>query len=276
MSSLVRIATVAAHFGRDLEFDMRRIAFFVDDARRAGASVLVFPDGTLGGCHFTLPRTGCDTLPPALGSDDKHLHRIAGLAAEMVVCAGYHEAADDGNWYNSAVCVTGDGILGRHRQVHQPSGEPSIHAAGDRFAAFDTPVGRFGMVIDYDKVFPESARTLALDGARVVACLSAWPAAGGRTTESRDRQARLFDLYDCARAAENQIVFVSANQTGSLHGVRFVGQAKVVDSGGVIRARTGARPALAVAELDLDAQPTGARHAPRHLDERRPDSYASV
>lgn len=276
MTSLLRIATVAAHFGPDLEFAMRRIGSFVEDARRAGASVLVFPDGTLGGAHLTLARTGRDALPPALGPDDAYLHRVAGIAAEMVVCVGYHEAADDGNWYSAAVCVTGDGVLGRHRKVHQPSGEPSIHAAGDRFAAFDTPVGRFGMVIDYDKVFPESVRTLALDGARMVACLSAWPAGGKRTTESRDRQARLFDLYDCARAAENQIVFVSANQTGSLHGARFVGQAKVVDPAGVIRARTGARPAFAVAELDLDAQPTGARHAPRHLDERRPASYASA
>ena len=28
------------------------------------------------------------------------------------------------------------------------------------------------MLIDYDKTFPEAARTLALDGARIIACLS--------------------------------------------------------------------------------------------------------
>ena len=97
----------------------------------------------------------------------------------MVVCFGYAEAATaDGRdrRYNSAVCVTGDGVLGRHRKVHQPAGESLVYAAGDAFAAFDTPVGRMGMLIDYDKTFPEAARSLALDGATVLACLSAWPA----------------------------------------------------------------------------------------------------
>ena len=64
------------------------------------------------------------------------------------------------------------------------------------------------MLIDYDKTFPESARTLALDGARIIAALSAWPASvtdrAARMTQ--DSQSRLFDLYDSARAAENQVV----------------------------------------------------------------------
>ena len=63
-------------------------------------------------------------------------------------------------------------MLGRYRKVHQPPGEALVYAAGDGFEAFDTPVGRLGMLIDYDKTFPEAARTLALDGARIIACLS--------------------------------------------------------------------------------------------------------
>jgi predicted amidohydrolase len=273
MTGPIRIATVAAHFGRDLEFGLRRIEQFLDDARRAGASVAVFPDATLGGSHIGFDRTGAEDLPPALEPGDPYLPKIARLAGEMVVCIGYHEAADDGKRYSSAVCLTGDGVLGTHRKVHLPMGEPAAFSAGDRFAAFDTPVGRFGMMIDYDKVFPESARSLALDGARIVACLSAWAASRGRTSEVRDRQARLFDLYDCARAAENQVVLVSSNQTGSLQGVRFVGQAKIVDAGGIVRARTGSRPAIAVAELDIDGGIPGARYRARHLDERKPGSY---
>ena len=48
-----------------------------------------------------------------------------------------------------------------------------------------------------------------------------------------DRQAHLFDLYDCARAAENQVFVVSSNQTGVMGSLRFLGQAKVVGPGGV-------------------------------------------
>jgi predicted amidohydrolase len=63
----------------------------------------------------------------------------------------------------------------RHRKMHQPAGESPAYLAGDSFTAFDTPVGRLGMLIDYDKTFPESARALALDGAQMIAALSAWP-----------------------------------------------------------------------------------------------------
>jgi predicted amidohydrolase len=90
---------------------------------------------------------------------------------------------------------------------------------------------------------------------------------------AQDRQAWLFDLYDCARAAENQLVVVSANQTGVIGGLRFLGQAKVVGPGGNILARTWGRAGLAVAELDVAAQIAAARRVLRHLDERRPDSY---
>jgi predicted amidohydrolase len=131
------------------------------------------------------------------------------------------------------------------------------------------------MLIDYDKTFPESARTLALDGAEIVACLSAWPASitNAAPKMSQDRQSRLFDLYDCARAAENQVVVVSSNQTGAAGGMRFLGQAKVVGPAGNVLARTWAKAGLAVAELDVAREVATARRVLNHLRELRPATY---
>ena len=271
----MRMAGVAAAFGRDLEFDLARITAIIDQARRAGVALLVLPDAALGGYLSDLRRPDPDTLPPALAPDDPLLAKIAELAAEMVVCLGYCEAAPDGRRYNSAVCVCGDGVLGAHRKVHQPAGESAAYSPGDAFTAFDTPAGRVGMLIDYDKTFPESARTLALDGAEILACLSAWPTSiSNRAPKmSQDRQSRLFDLYDRARAAENQVVLVSSNQTGSLGGMRFLGQAKVVGPAGDVLARTWAKAGLAVAELDVQAEIAMARRVLCHVDERRPETY---
>jgi N-carbamoylputrescine amidase len=270
----VRLAAAAAHFGRDLEFDLRRVAKIIADARAAGASLLVLPDAALGGYVDDLRRPGLDALPPALPPDHPVLARVAELAGDLVVCVGYCEA-DGNDRYNSAVCVTGDGVLGRHRKVHQPLHEGVSYAAGDRFEAFDTPVGRLGMMICYDKAFPEAARTLALDGAQIVACLSAWPAA--RTNPApdlaQDRWTRRFDLFDRARALENQVVWVSANQAGRFGSLRFVASAKVVDPGGDVLASTGTAAGLALARLDVAAALASARQAMGHLRDRRPDAY---
>jgi nitrilase len=277
----VRLASVAAHFGRDIDRSLVKVAGIVRDARASGVDLLVLPDATLGGYLSDLRHPDAHALPPALAEDSAEIARMVELAGEMVVCFGYTEEAvvdDEIVHHNAALCVTGDGILGRHRKVHQPAGEALAYRAGDSFEAFDTPVGRMGMLIDYDKTFPEAARSLALDGARIVACLSAWPASvtDRASRMPQDRQSRLFDLYDSARAAENQVVWVSSNQTGVMGGLRFLGQAKVVGPGGDVLARTWSKGALAVAEVDVDAEVARSRRILHHLGERMPSSYRTV
>ena len=189
------------------------------------------------------------------------------------MCAGYTEAGPAG-LYSSAVCVSGDGVHGRQRKVHLPPAERFAYTAGDGFAAFDTPVGRLGMLLCYDKLFPEAARALALDGAEVVCSLAAWPV--DRRNPARrvrdDRQTRHFDLVDQVRAVENQVFTVASNQTGPWGPLRFLGGAKIVDPDGAVLARTGAREGLAVATVDLAAV-AESRLVIDHLADRRADCY---
>jgi predicted amidohydrolase len=274
LTGIVTIVAAAAHFGRDLAADLNRIETILSHSRQAGAALVVLPDAALGGYLSDLRHPDPEALPPALDPDGAEIKRVIAMAGDMVVCVGYCEA-DQERRYNAAVCVSGDGVLGRHRKVHQPVGETAVYAAGAEFAAFDTPVGRLGMLIDYDKTFPEAARSLALDGAGLIACLSAWPASltNRSPRTAQDRQARLFDLYDCARAAENQVVLASANQTGTMGGLRFLGQAKVVGPGGEVLARTWSKAGLAIATVDIAGELARARRVLHHLTERKPASY---
>jgi predicted amidohydrolase len=266
------MAAVAAAFDRDLAADFVRIERLVAHARAAGVRLLALPEACLGG--YLLSLDGGADHPPALDPDGPELRRLAAIAGDLVLCAGYCEDAGDQR-YNSAVCVTGDGVLGRHRKVHQPLNEDASYAAGDRFTAFDTPVGRLGMMICYDKAFPEAARALALDGAEIGVCVSAWPAS--RTSPdpdlANDRWTRRFDLFDRARALENQMVWLSANQSGTFGSLRFVASAKVVDPGGEVLAGTGVAAGTAIAELDVRRALDTARRTMAHLRDRRPDAY---
>ena len=268
----LRMAAVAANFDRDLEGDFARVAALIGQARAAGVKLLALPEGTLGG--YLLSLDGTAEPPPAFDVDGPEIARLARLAGDLVVTAGYAEA-DGGLIYNSAVCVTGDGVLGHHRKVHQPLHENEHFAAGDRFEAFETPVGRLGLMICYDKAFPEAARTLALDGAEIIVCSSAWP--GARTNPdpdlAKDRWKRRFDLFDQARALENQVVWLSANQSGTFGSLRFVASAKVVDPGGEILADTGVTEGMAIAELDVELALELARRSMGHLRDRRPETY---
>ncbi len=272
--AMVTLGALAGHFGRDVERCVDKAVGIIESARADGVDLLVFPDAALGGYIGDLRNPAQDDLPPALDPDGPQIAALVAAAGEVTVCIGYAEAAGAVR-YNTAVCLTGDGVLGTHRKVHQPAGESLAYAAGASFTAFDTPVGRIGMLIDYDKTFPEAARTLALDGARVIAALSAWPASvtDRAARLPADRQSRLFDLYDCARAAENQVFVVSSNQTGVMGSLRFLGQAKVVGPGGDVLATTRSKGGLATATVDIDAELTRSRRVLDHLAELRPATY---
>ena len=277
----VGIEAVCAGFGRDVEQNLAQIETLVGDARARGTRLLALPEAALGGYLSVLGsgRDGThdeapDSLPPALDVDGPELRRLSGIAREMTLVVGLCEA-DGARRFNSAAVVCGDGVLGVHRKVHQPLGENNSYAAGDRFAAFDSPIGRPGMLICYDKAFPEAARTLAMDGAEVIVCMSAWPGSrtGAAADLAEDRWTRRFDLFDQARALENQVVWVSANQAGTFGALRFVCSAKVVGPGGDVLATTGVQPGLAVAEVDVRGLLDGARRSMAHLRDRRPDAY---
>jgi N-carbamoylputrescine amidase len=268
----LRMAAVAAPFGRDLNEDFERIGSLIAEAGAVGVRLLALPEACLGGYLANLD--GGAEGPPPLRLDGPEIARLRALAGDMVVTAGYCELAD-GRLYNSVVCVTGDGVLGNHRKVHQPLGEGASYERGGGFAAFDTPVGRLGMMICYDKAFPESARALALAGAEIVTCVSAWPTS--RTNRavdlSQDRWTQRFNLFDQVRALENQIVWLSANQSGSFGDLRFVASAKVVGPGGEVLASTGLGAGMAVAELDVATEIAAARRSMAHLSNRRPEAY---
>ncbi|GAC1607872.1 MAG: carbon-nitrogen hydrolase family protein [Mycobacteriales bacterium] len=234
----------------------------------------MLPHAALGGYLADLRSLDPDALPPALSAEDTRFAALAAHAGDMTVCLGYTELGGDQR-YNAAVCLSGGRVLGRHRKVHQTPGEKAVYGSGSGFRAFDTAVGRVGMLIDYDKTFPEAARSLAVDGADIIACLSAWPASVTNRAPRlmQDRQSRLFDLYDAARAAENQVFVLSSNQTGVTGGLRYLGQAKVVGPGGDVLARTYGAAGLAVAEADVAAEVARARRVLHHLRERRPHTY---
>ena len=275
MSELT-IAAAAAPFDRDVEGDLVTIARMIEDARAQGVGLLVLPEAAIGGYVENLDGTASEgPEPPFLDVDGPELQRVADLAGEMTVCVGICEQGEGSMVHNTAVCVSGGEVLGVHRKVHLPLQEGRLTTAGDTLAAFDTPAGRIGMLICYDKAFPEASRTLALDGAEVLCFLSAWPCS--RTNPAPrlqdDRQWRRSELWDRSRAAENSMFVASANQTGTFGTLSFLGGARVVGPGGDALAETGTEPGLAVTTVDVEASIAHARRALSPIRDLRPDTY---
>ncbi|GAA1660776.1 apolipoprotein N-acyltransferase [Mycolicibacterium murale] len=282
---MTTLAAVSANFTRDLEQNYALIAALADEARERGVDFLALPEAAIGGYlsslgnHGDTVKTTTRSLPPAIRADGPEILRVQQLAGDLVVAIGFCELADDGETrYNAAALLDGGQVYGVYRKVHQPLGEGMSYSAGDRYDVHDTPAGRIGLQICYDKAFPEAARMMALDGAQIIASLSAWPAARTATAENlqEDRWTYRFNQFDIARALDNQVFWVAANQSGTFGSLRYVGNAKVVDPGGNILATTLLGSGMAVADVDVDTTFRTMRAGMFHLRDRRPDVYGPL
>jgi len=280
----LKIAAAAAPFGRDMDACFATIEALVAEAREAGVGLLVLPEAALGGYVESL-NGDIDDPPPALTPDGPELQRVADLAGDMVIAVGFCEAGepDPGRpghqvRHNVAALVSGGEVLGIHRKIHMPLDEGRFTTPGDHLSAIDTPIGRVGLLICYDKAFPEAARTLALDGAEILCFLSAWPTSRTNSPEVReeDRQWRRAELWDRSRAAENSMVVASANQSGDFGSLRFLGGSRITNPNGDVVAETDSTGGLAIASFDLGETLTKARRALSPVRDLRPDVYAAA
>jgi N-carbamoylputrescine amidase len=271
---------MSAAFGRDVGTTLDQLADLVPRLRSGGVRLLVLPECALGG-YIREPGVDEDAapeVPPALDPGGPEIARLVEIAGDMVICAGFTERGRGGALHSSLACVSGAGVHAIHRKIHLPPAERFIFTAGETVTLADTPIGRLGLLLCYDKCFPEAARALALEGADVVVCPAAWPmdrrSPADRIEEDRQRVA--FDALDVARAVENQVVWVSTNLAGEQGALRYLGRGSIVDPHGLVLAQTGHEGGIAIAEVEPAAAVAQARSVISHLADRRPVAYGSV
>jgi predicted amidohydrolase len=246
----------------DKEANLERALSAIEEASRGGAELLVFPELFLAG-YYMRERTKSE----AESLEGPSLSRLARSAKErgMLVVLGFPEL-DGEAVYNSAAVIDADGrILGTHRKAHLYGVEPEYFAAGDRFPVFDTTVGRIGIQICFDVEFPETARLLALSGARILISASA----NMRPFEAHQ------EVYLRARAIENQVFHVLVNRVGREEDTDFFGRSGIADPLGNLIVDAGEREGLFYASIKTPLIHEAASTL-KYLDKRRPELYGGL
>lgn len=146
--------------------------------------------------------------------------------------------------YNSSALVGPDGLIGLYRKVHLYYRENLFFEPGNLgFPVFGLPIGKVGMMICFDWFYPESARTLALHGAQLIAHPS-------NLVMPHCPDAMV------TRCLENHVFAATANRIGrEARGeidLSFIGKSEIVSPHGEILKRLPeSEEAVAVVEVDL-------------------------
>jgi predicted amidohydrolase len=148
-----------------------------ETAALGDTDLVVFPELVMTGS--VADRETAEQLAESIpGVSTERLREIAASADAYLVAGLIERDADSGQLYNSAVLVGPSGVCGTYRKLHLAGEDRAWATPGDLgLSTFDIPAGRIGVLIGYDALFPEAARSLALDGADIIACpsLLSWP-----------------------------------------------------------------------------------------------------
>ncbi len=287
----MRVAAVQLNSTADKATNMAAADGLTRAAAADGARLIVLPEKwSVLGADEDL-RAGAETLDgPAVSwaraiARELAIDLVAGSIVESPLAdrasaggklASSADADGGGKLANTSVHVDPQGeVRAVYRKLHmfdveiegRAYRESAVTEPGEEIVLSATAEGvELGMSICYDLRFPELFGVLALRGARVVALPSAFT-----LPTTRDH----WEILVRARAIENEVFVIAANQVGSHPGGHHSGgHSMIVDPWGVVLARADDREGFVTADLDLDRQVEIRAQLPV-LTHRRPQVYGS-
>lgn len=234
-----------------------------------GSDMIMFPEMFTTGYELSIvgPRI-TELAEPVNGPTITALREAAKQAGVYVVApiVLYHDDLP-GVPFNSAVLIDREGnVAGVYDKQHLWALERFYFRGGNGTPVFQTDFGTIGIMICYDMGYPEVARMLALQGAQIVLCPSAW------CEPDHD----VWDINVPARALENTVFLCAVNRYGREQDLYMGGHSKVCDPRGrVVAELPDEGEGVLNVEIDL-ADVVSNRQTSPYLRDRRPELYGKV
>lgn len=239
----VALAQISCKVG-DKNSNIRKIEYYVKQAKKKRASLIVFPELALTGyvCRDLVYELAESIPGPAV-------HRLEDIAKreKMHIVLGMLEKSSKAKavLHNTAVLISPKGFVGKYQKMYLPTHsvfeEKRYFRGGYRTPVFNTSIGKLGLIICYDVYFPEITRLLRLKGTQLVICISASPSV----------RRGFFEVLTTARALENTMFLAYVNLVGIEDGLQFWGGSRMVaPSGSIIAQAKYDEEDLVVAEIN--------------------------
>ncbi|MFC5652090.1 carbon-nitrogen family hydrolase [Paenibacillus solisilvae] len=167
--------------------------------------------------------------------------------------------------YNTTYVFNEQGeITAQYSKIHlfRLMDEEKHLQSGDKLGQLNVSGTDAGMMICYDIRFPELARKLAINGAKLLFVPAQWPS-------PRLHHWRTLLM---ARAIENQMFVIACNRCGTSGTSHFFGHSLVIDPWGEIIAEASEEESIVRAEIDLSLVDAVRSKIPV-FEDRRPQLY---
>lgn len=276
-----KLAAIQCALTDDVGANVEKIEGLVSEAAKKGAQI-VLPSELFEGHYFCKEEKDEHFKRANFVDGHPFIAHFQKLAAQLkvVLPISFFERAGQA-YYNSIAVIDADGsLLGIYRKSHIPDGpgyeEKYYFSPGDTgFQVWKTRHGMVGIGICWDQWFPETARSMALQGADVLlfpTAIGSEPAVKDNTMVTKDRWQRAM----VGHAVSNVIPVVASNRNGWEGEQFFYGHSFITDTEGTKVAEFDEKKeGVLVAETDFE-QNRRVRASWGFFRDRRPELYGPL
>lgn len=235
----VALAQINVKLG-DLQSNLAKHLEYIERAKEAGASLLVFPELSLTG-YYLMDITNQIGMPVSPPAPPLQALLDASRQHDMDVCVGFVEESDRYVHYIAQAYIGQGEIRHVHRKVYLPTygmfDDMRYVGMGRQVRAFDTRFGRMGILVCEDFWHLSLPYLLWLDGADTLLMVAAGPGRGVKPGD--DYLDTTYSVITTHRMyAELFTTFVfHCNRVGYEDGVAFGGYSTVIAPDGDFLAR---------------------------------------
>lgn len=264
----MKIALAQMKIAADMEENFRKSVRLTEQAAARGADLICFPEIQLSPFFPQYPDG--DASAYLLSPDSRYIREFCEVCRKNGIFASpnfYIE--ENGRRYDMSFLIDDGGrILGTQKMVHIAECEQFYEQdyytpSEEGFSVFDTRFGRIGIVVCFDRHYPESIRTEALRGAELILI---------PTANTKAEPVEMFRWEIRTQAFQNVVNVAMCNRCGTEGQMEFSGESLVTDFDGNLTAIAGDQEELLMAEADL-AGAAARREQRPYLSLRRPEHY---
>jgi predicted amidohydrolase len=264
----IALAQINTKLG-DLEANLDKHLDFIRQAQADGADLIVFPELSLTGY---LLQDLVPTVAVQPVSSDPIFKPLLEASKGIDIVLGFVDKDEKHRFFIAGAYLSERAVVHVHRKVYLPTygmfDEGRFFAAGDGTRAFNTRLGRFGLLICEDFWHASLPYLIWMDGADLLIFISA--SAGHGISEAPQFGAAQWVEHTTQAYANLFTCFVaSTNRVGFEDGVCFYGEAHLHAPGGKrIVKGPSMEEALTIAEIDFNQLRRARTRLPLLRDER--------
>lgn len=240
----------------------------IEEAALQKADLILFPEVQL--TEFFPQYPGQDVSEYRVGQNSDIVKNFCNAAKDnqiMVVPNLY--LYENGKTYDASLLIWKDGtIAGVQKMVHVAQANQFFEQdyytpADDGFHVFDTEYGKIGIVVCFDRHYPESIRTEALMGADLILI---------PTVNTKEEPSEMFEWELRVQAFHNSVYIAMGNRVGTEGQMDFSGESVVIDANGDTIVKADDRAQILYTDIDLEQAKTIRNKRP-YTNLRRTEFY---